>query len=105
MANEWWKYIKLDFVSREQFENDKLIRINKLKKFGLEPQMEIFDKEYKPLDYSLVNNLIYYVNLIDEFWDKSDEYTISISMNNNGKLVFWDIQTPVGKSKILRRTI
>jgi hypothetical protein len=26
-------------------------------------------------------------------------------MNNNGKLVFWDIQTPVGKSKILRRTI
>ena len=24
---------------------------------------------------------------------------------NNGKLVFWDIQTPVGKSKILRRTI
>lgn len=103
--NEWWKYIKLDFVSREQFENDKLIRINKLKKFGLEPQMEIFDKEYKPLDYSLVNNLIYYVNLIDEFWDKSDEYTISISMNNNGKLVFWDIQTPVGKSKILRRTI
>ena len=39
------------------------------------------------------------------FWDKSDEYTISISMNNNGKLVFWDIQTPVGKSKILRRTI
>lgn len=51
----------------------------------------------------MVNNLIYYVNLIDEFWDKSDEYTISISMNNNGKLVFWDIQTPVGKSKILRR--
>ena len=76
--------------------------INKLK---ISKLFNIFDKEYKPLDYSLVNNLIYYVNLIDEFWDKSDEYTISISMNNNGKLVFWDIQTPVGKSKILRRTI
>ena len=41
---------------------------------------------------------------VDESWDKSDEYTVSISMNSNGKLVFWDIQTPVGKSKILRRT-
>ena len=41
---------------------------------------------------------------VDENWDKSYKYTVSISMNSNGKLVFWDIQTPVGKSKILRRT-
>ena len=41
---------------------------------------------------------------VDESWDKSDEYTVSISMNSNGKLVFWDIQTPLGKLKILRRT-
>ena len=41
--------------------------------------------------------------LVDEQWDKSNEYTVSISMNSDGKLVFWDIQTPQGKSKILRR--
>lgn len=56
------------------------------------------------MDYSLIEKLLNHIQSIDENWDKSDEYTVSISMNSNGKLVFWDIQTPVGKSKILRRT-
>ena len=59
---------------------------------------EQFINYSKVFDDSLTNKEI------DEYWDKSDEYTVSISMNSNGKLVFWDIQTPVGKSKILRRT-
>ena len=78
--------------------------MNKLRKFGLNPSEDIFDKNFIPMDYCLIEKLLYYLNLIDEIWDKSDEYTISISMNANGKLVFWDIQTPLGKSKILRRT-
>lgn len=102
--NEWWKYIKINFVNQEQFDQDKFIRMNKLRKFGLNPSEDIFDKNFIPMDYCLIEKLLYYLNLIDEIWDKSDEYTISISMNANGKLVFWDIQTPLGKSKILRRT-
>ena len=93
---EWWKYIKLN--------QDKLIRLNKLKKFDLNPNENIFDKQFVPMDYSLIEKLLNHIQSIDENWDKSDEYTVSISMNSNGKLVFWDIQTPVGKSKILRRT-
>ena len=56
------------------------------------------------MDYSLIEKLLNYIQSIDENWDKSDEYTVSISMNSNGKLVFWDIQTPIGKTKILRST-
>lgn len=55
------------------------------------------------MNYSLIEKLLKHVQSIDENWDKSDEYTVSISMNSDGKLVFWDIQTPLGKSKILRR--
>lgn len=101
---EWWKYIKLNFVNQEQFNQDKLIRLNKLRKFGLNPSEDIFDKLFVPMDYSLIEKLLNHIQSIDENWDKSDEYTVSISMNSNGKLVFWDIQTPIGKSKILRRT-
>ena len=90
-------------MNQEQFTQDKLIRLNKLRKFGLNPSEDIFDKQFVPMDYTLIEKLFNHIQLIDENWDKSDEYTVSVSMNSNGKLVFWDIQTPVGKSKILRR--
>ncbi len=102
--NEWWKYTKMNFVNQEQFNQDKLIRLNKLNKFELDSNENIFDKSFIPMDYSLIEKLLKYINSIDESWNKSDEYIVSISMNANGKLVFWDIQTPIGKSKILRRT-
>lgn len=96
-------FVELKFVSQEQFNQDKLIRLNKLRRFGLNPSEDIFDKRFIPMDYSLIEKLLNHIQSIDEKWDKSDEYTVSISMNLDGKLVFWDIQTPVGKSKILRR--
>lgn len=102
--NEWWKYIKIYFVNQEQFEQDKIIRLNKLRKFGLSTNDDIFDRQFVPMDYSLIEKLLNYIQLIDDNWYKSDEYTVSISVNPKGKLVFWDIQTPSGKSKILRRT-
>ena len=61
----------------------------------------IFDDKYKPLPFDIVEKLIYYILKIDENWMLSDEYVVSISMNIDGKLVFWDIQTPSGKMKIL----
>lgn len=101
--NEWWKFIKIKFISSQQFQTDKLIRLNKLKTFGLNPTMEIFDDEYKPLSFDNIEKLIEYIRLIDENWKISQEYVISISMNYDGKFVFWDIQTTSGKMKILSR--
>ena len=90
-------------MNQQQFEQDKLIRMTKLKKFGLNPNNDIFDERFVPLDYSLIEKLLNHINSINDNWEKSNEYTVSISMNADGKLVFWDIQTPLGKSKILRR--
>lgn len=101
--NEWWKFIKIDLVNQDRFNTDKIVRLNKLEKFGLNVDDSIFDSNFKPLDYDLIEKLINYINMINISWDKSDEYIVSISMNYDGRLVFWDIQTPKGKAKILRR--
>ena len=78
--------------------------MNKLKSFGLILNDKIFDNEFQPLPYHLVESLIEYIQIIDDNWDKSDEYIVSISMNIDGKLVFWDIQTPNGKMRILKNS-
>ena len=99
--NEWWKFIKIEMVSRQQFQDDKLIRLKKLENFGLKPSIKIFDDEFKPLPYDVLEKLLVYIQKVDDNWTESDEYIFSISMNYDGKLVFWDIQTPGGKVKIL----
>ena len=99
--NEWWKFIKVEIVPWQQFQNDKLIRLKKLESFGLKTSDKIFDDEYKPLPFDVLEKLLVSIQNIDGNWKKSDEYIISISMNYDGKLVFWDIQTPSGKVRIL----
>ena len=101
--NEWWKYISLYLVNYDKFNQDKIIRLNKLKKFGLECNIDIFDNEYVPLDFGLIETLLFHIKLIDEMWKISSKYIVSISMNSDKKLVFWDIQTPTGKIKILHK--
>lgn len=101
--NEWWKFIKVEIVNQIEFENNKLIRLNKLKKLDISATEEIFDHKYMPLDCSLIEQLMQYLKSIDDNWNVSDEYIVSASMNNNGEFVFWDIQTPKGKKSILSR--
>lgn len=101
--NEWWKYTKIKLVDKDKFNEDKLIRLNKLKNLKVSATKDIFDENYKQMDVSLIEKLLKYIEVIDKNWDISDEYTTSISMNSNGKLIFGDIQTPKGKQKILRK--
>lgn len=101
--NEWWKFIKIDLISQKKFNDDKIVRLNKLRKFGLNVDNNIFDSNFNSLDCSLIEKLINYVDKIDSYWNESNEYIVSVSMNYDGSLVFWDIQTPKGKTNILRR--
>lgn len=100
--NEWWKYIKLSIAPKHKFQEDKVIRLKKLKQFGLLVGNEIFDDEFKPMECTLIETIIKHIQAIDEGLKNIDGYVVSISMNYDGKLVFWDIQTPEGKMKILR---
>lgn len=98
---EWWKFIKVEIVNQFEFENEKLIRLKKLNALGMHATEEIFDHIFIPLDCSLIEQLIQYTKSIDKHWRASNEYIVSASMNNNGKFVFLDIQTPTGKKTIL----
>ncbi len=102
---EWWRYIKLNIVNQFEFDNNKLVRINKLNKMGVPVTEEIFDHKFIPMDCALIEKLIEHVQNIDKNWTISKEYVVSASMNNNGKLVFWDIQTPQGKRDILNDSV
>lgn len=101
--NEWWKYVNIEISSNEKFQQDKEIRLRKLEKFGLKVDKNIFDEIYNPLPYEVVEKLLNYTKIIDENWTDSNDYIVSCSVNYNGKLLFWDIQTQKGKKKILGR--
>lgn len=98
--NEWWKFIRLEMVSSQRFQADTQIRLEKLRKMGVYPSGNIFDSQYKPLPYNIIEKLLYAIQNIDENWNESDEYVVSVSVTDTGKLIFWDIQTSSGKLKI-----
>lgn len=101
--NEWWKFLKFNYSNNIKFEADKKLRIKKLSEFGLNVDETIFDSKFVPLPIEKLEKLLECIQSIDGNWVKSDEYIVSVSINDNNKLVFWDIQTPKGKMKILRR--
>ena len=69
---------------------------------GLTANSSIFDHHYKPLDVSKIEKLIEYAQkLYDSILDEN-KFIASCSIDGVGKIIFWDIQTPAGKMKILR---
>ena len=100
--NEWWKYMNFRFKEQEEYENDKIIRLEKLQNFGLIVDETIFNAQFKYLPYEKIEKLLHLIKNIDNAWDKSDEYVVSASVNDDNSLVFWDIQTPKNKERILR---
>lgn len=96
--NEWWKFLRYSFVSQEEYQNSQAIRIQKLKKMGLNASYDIFCDCYRPLPYQMLEQLLYYIVLIHNTITEED-FCVSCSISN-GSFVFWDIQTPNGKKII-----
>lgn len=101
--NEWWKFLSVNIMSDNEFQRTKNVRLKKLLKLGYDVTEKIFDEKYRALPYCIVEKLLKYVHEIDENWNKSEDYVVSISITASGKIIFWDIQTPCGKAKILKK--
>lgn len=99
--NEWWKYTRFQFASDCSFNASKDVRLKKLAKLGLNANSQIFSKAYNPLSLSQIEKLMEYSKLIISSLTDENEFVVSCSIDENSKFVFWDIQTPVGKLKIL----
>jgi hypothetical protein len=99
--NEWWKFARFQFVSNSSFNASKDARLEKLAKLGLSANNDIFSNTYKPLILSQVEKLMKYSQLIISSLTDESEFVVSCSIDENNKFIFWDIQTPSGKKKIL----
>lgn len=99
--NEWWKYINNDICKDETFQKSKVVRYNELISMGLSCKFDTFDIVYNPLPYDIIEQIFFYSNKIYKEFMDSDDFVISCSVLQNSNLVFWDIQTPQDKIKIL----
>lgn len=94
---EWWKWIKIHICDCEEYQNSILIRKERLRIWGEE--VEIPDK-FIPMDRGMLEKIKGYINSLI-IWFVGSAYTfinISCSILKNGRFVFWDIQTPEGKT-------
>jgi hypothetical protein len=99
--NEWWKYAKFNFSSNSDFEVSKKLRMEKLNSLGFKVDNSIFSNFYEPLSLMQIEKLIKYSEQIYSSLTNENDFVVSCSIDDNDKFVFWDIQTPAGKVKIL----
>lgn len=99
--NEWWKYVDLHFIPNVDFEASKDIRLKKLFKLGFDVDKSIFNNSYIPLTLSQIEKLMEYAQFIYSSLSNEKEFVVSCSIDYNYNIIFWDIQTPAGKRKIL----
>lgn len=96
--HEWWKFLRYSFPNKEKYEFSKHQRIQKLSNMGYSVSDDIFNVDYKPLPFELLEELLTYVSMIHHSL-KTDDYCVSCSVSDN-HFIFWDIQTPNGKKHI-----
>jgi len=98
---EWWKFAKFIFTTDTQYNMSKAERLKKLKRLGLEATESIFNFRYVPLSLQKIESLLEYAELLDLELMHEKFFVTSCSVDYNGRIIFWDIQTPEGKIKIL----
>jgi len=99
--NEWWKYAHFYFATHDVYEDSKLVRLKKLKLLGIDAETKIFEKAYKPLSLSVIEKMLDYALLLDDYLASETEFVVSCSIDFDEKIIFWEIQTPLEKMKIL----
>ena len=95
---EWWKFLKFRFAKPEEYLRSKKVRLQKLRKLGLDTTEEIFNLTYHPLPFEMLKKLLDYINIIDNCVN-FDDFWVSCSVYQ-GNFIFWDIQVPDEKMKI-----
>lgn len=94
---EWWKWADFKICSEKDYMISKEIRERRLNAFGC--NIDIPNK-FRPLDLSMLETIRGYLKNIEYLVKQTnyDFFNISCSVLNSGRFIFWDIQTPEGKS-------
>lgn len=95
---EWWKWGDFKYCTQKEYEQSILVRENRLKEFETKQEIE-FEVKYRPINLDFFETLLFYIQKIEEnnIYHKESFYNLSCSWLKDGRIIFWDIQTPRGK--------
>lgn len=96
---EIWKFMNINIISKEEYQKSVIYRKDVLRTLNADNKMNIFPEYYIPLSLQYFYQIYRDVNNIDKKI-KFDQYCISCSIDEKGKLVYWDIQIPKEKMKL-----
>ena len=95
-SNLWYK-ANVKIVSEEEYVGSIILRKKKLEKMGLSVSNVTFPEKYTPISLSKLELIDSYVNIVFEKYGYKRECSITTTILENDRIVFWDIQTPSDK--------
>lgn len=101
--DEIWKRAKVMIINSENYRQTLSIRKQKLLKMNCHFKEDQFEYSYVPISLSLLEKLDRYAQWIFESYKYKGDITISVSVLENGRIVFWDAQTPKEKYRTFIR--
>lgn len=98
--SDWWKWAEFRFCSHKEYMKSIVLRKNRLENFQSIEYIE-FDEYFKPIDLNIFHQIFYWIQKIENnaFIRNVPLYNLSCSCDQNGRIIFWDLQTPIGKLK------
>lgn len=94
-----WYQANNSIVSNEDYEKSTQLRREKLLKLGLTSGEILIPEKFTPLPLSQLERLDHYAQKVFSHFNYEQEINISATILEDGRIVFWDFQTPDNKSK------
>lgn len=94
---EIWKRASVSIVSEDEYHNSASIRRANLEKMGLDVSKLQFDQSFSPITLSMLERLDRFAQPVFESYAYAYDIVMSCSILEDGRTVFWDIQTGENK--------
>lgn len=96
---EWWKRINISVCREKEYLKSREIRKKLLKSYGY--SSDNLPETFRPVDMQFIEEVRNNIKKMESWILENRFYFVNFSCSvlHNGKLNFWDIQTPEGKIK------
>ncbi len=85
--------INVEIIKYDDYSNSIIERTAKLSRMGISISEDTFCHQFTPLPFSIIEKLDKYTTNILEYFKYNENVNISLSISENYKIFFWDIQT------------
>jgi len=85
--------IGVEIIEEKEFFKSIEYRISKLSNMGISVSTDIFNAKFIPLPLSILEKIDKYTTNVFEHFQYNEDINISLSVTEDYKIIFWDIQT------------